>query len=126
MSMFKTRLFGPGEPKLTSYHTTLDVFWSPRWRAPDSSYGGGCNSYVLRAAPYGFVTGDGRKCSIVSINGIGEARWEVRPFDVKYFEERLAQDPTSIERPWECSDSYEAWLAFKHFEKHAGVKLQEV
>jgi len=119
-----TKLFGPGEPKLTSYQTTLDVFWSPSWNAPSGACGGG-NSYVLRDTPYGFVTSDGRKCAIMSINGLGEARWEVTPWNVKYFQSRLDKDPTAIARPWECPDQHEGWVVFQHFKKFHGIKMEE-
>lgn len=61
--------------KLTEVRTTEKVFWSER-----------SNSYVLaepegRADGWGseqvWLTPDGRKCWLLSINGIGEVRWSV-------------------------------------------------
>jgi len=44
------------------------------YRAP----AGGCNSYVLVASEKGPFTFDGQRVMLVSINGIGESRWNVR------------------------------------------------
>ena len=51
------------------------VFWSK----PDPSTGrGGCNSFVCVEDPRGFwLTEDGQRVNLISINGIGEIRWTI-------------------------------------------------
>ncbi len=49
------------------------VYWSPR-----KPTGGGYNSFVVVADERGpFVTSDGARVALISINGIGEIRWSV-------------------------------------------------
>lgn len=70
------------------------VFWSPqKWRKstregyPDEP-AGGFNSFVCVAdEQYGsWLTEDGTKVSLISINGIGEIRWRVESYSPHYGE----------------------------------------
>lgn len=54
------------------------VFWSPQRYHPDGSPAGGFNSFVCVEDPKGdWLTEDGKRVSLVSINGIGEVRWRI-------------------------------------------------
>jgi hypothetical protein len=62
-----TELGGRGvKLALTDTRDTEQVFWSPQH-----------NSYVVSHDPQGWWTKDGVPCSLFSVNGIGEIRWNV-------------------------------------------------
>ena len=56
--------------------TNSAVFWSVK---TDKTNGG--NSYVLVENPEGTWVVEGVRCDIVSINGIGEVRWNVMRYE---------------------------------------------
>ncbi len=72
------------------------VFWSPqKWREETNRDGtkrtepaGGFNSFVcVPDEQYGsWLTEDGVKVSLISINGIGEIRWRVESYSPHYGE----------------------------------------
>jgi hypothetical protein len=52
------------------------VYWSHRKES-----GGGCNSYTLQLGENGPWLYKGQRVYLLSVNGIGETRWEVRVSD---------------------------------------------
>lgn len=54
------------------------VFWSKQRYHDDGSPAGGFNSFVCVADEKGeWLTEDGQKVALLSINGIGEIRWRI-------------------------------------------------
>lgn len=112
-------------PKLYDMRTTEDIFWSPSWNHPGETYGGGCNSYVLLKPPADhaaqhYLQLEGQAVILMSINGLGEHRWDVPVYQVQHAVARIAANPTVLDQPW-LGDFVEFYKAFKHF----GLSLPE-
>jgi hypothetical protein len=96
---------------LNSMNTTENVFWSPR-----------ANSYVLcepgmQSAKLGDVPHlpDGTAVDLVSVNGIGEVRWQAMGWQLESMLERP---------PYPGSDGEEILAAARHFGlSYKGKKL---
>lgn len=100
MSKFKLSEYGGRGVQIAlishSYPGPDTVYWSPqRWREEKDRDGrvrtepaGGFNSFVIvKDEKYGqWLTKDGVKVSLVSINGIGEIRWKVDSYSPHYAE----------------------------------------
>ena len=100
---------------LNSIRTTLDVYWSPPWDAPHGGHGG-CNSYVMAESDMGEYAINNKKCSLYSINGMGEVRWSVSKSMIESaldsYNKIIAQG--HIPEPWD-GDFFEYLLAARHF-----------
>lgn len=93
---------------LREVRTTSDVFWSKR-----------SNSFVLAEVipslsgkvPDGFLV-NGTKCSLVSINGGGEVRWEISPREVA---SALRTEKAMSPADFAGVDASETLAAARHF-----------
>lgn len=106
--MFKI-VGGRVDVRLDSMRTTKDVFWSPTWEGSGGARGG-CNSFVMVETEYGsFLSKDGKTCALMSINGIGEVRWDIN-------KSRIQQDVENSKESWWKDDQHgENIKAAKHF-----------
>lgn len=89
--------------KLTSASTSKDVVWVRG------------NSFVLVDDPEGdFLLGE-QRVNLVSVNGIGEIRWDVREHDIKQAE-RYEDSGEEYSHTWDC---FMHLAAYRHF----GLKI---
>jgi hypothetical protein len=87
--------------KLTSMQTSKDVVWVRG------------NSFVLVDSPTRgpFTLGvNGQRVALVSINGLGEIRWDVRAYDIVNALQYAAEG--KLDASWDCAMHL---MAAKHF-----------
>lgn len=84
------------EARLHTRRGDARVFWSPAVDRADGSHGGG-NSYVLEFDDSGPWLYRGHRVRLLSINGVGEIRWVVRPQDWRFVPSRGAGGEGAVE-----------------------------